>query len=70
MIGKIARELNYEYFRRLVPVVIARASNVDIRTAVLDLIARISRTNPPQTAPASLDTTSVVRSTSSFRGKE
>ena len=60
----------YDRFRSLSLLVINRRPDVDIWTAVFDLINTFSHVTPPPSAPASLDETPVIRSSSSFQGSE
>lgn len=60
----------YDRFRTLSLLVISRRSDVDIWTAVFDLISTFSNVTPPPSAPASFDETPVTRSSSSFQGSE
>ena len=60
----------YDRFRTLSLLVISRRSDVDIWTAVFNLISTFSHVTPPPSAPASFDETPVIRSSSSFQGSE
>lgn len=61
---------NYEHFRALSQLIIKKASDVEIWSAVLNLILTVSRATPPASIPASSDSTPVTVSSSSFQGSE
>ena len=61
---------NHEYFRPLVLSVTENAPDPAIWEAVFSLLETLSHVTPPPSAPASLDATPVVRSSSSFQGGE
>ena len=63
-------DLNYEYYRALVRLVIQKASDVDIWSAVFNLITTISRLTPPTSIAPSFDGTPITRSSASQQGSE
>ena len=63
-------DFDYEYYRPLSRLVIKNAPDVDIWTAVLDLINTLSHVTPPGTITPSYDGTPVTRSSASFQGSE
>ena len=61
---------NFECFRTLSLLVIDQRPDTDIWKAVFSLVNNLSSVTPPPSAPASLDDTPVIRSSSSFQGSE
>ncbi|KJZ71187.1 hypothetical protein HIM_09442 [Hirsutella minnesotensis 3608] len=50
-------DLKYSYYRHLVRLVIQKASDFDVWSAVLDLITKLTRATPPTSAPATFNVT-------------
>ena len=63
-------DLNYEYYRALVRLVIQKASDVDIWSAVFNLITTISRLTPPTSIAPSFDGPPITHSSASQQGSE
>ena len=61
---------NYQHYRPLSQLVIKKASDVNIWSAVFELIITVSRTTPPTSIPVSFDGTPITKSSSSFQGSE
>ena len=64
------RDFDYQYYRSLARLVIDKAPDTDIWSAVLNLITTISRTSPPASIAPSFDGTPITRSSASFQGNE
>ena len=63
-------DFNYEHYRALSRLVIKKASDVGIWTAVFDLIITLSRISPPASIPPSFDGTPITHSSASQQGSE
>lgn len=63
-------DFNYEHYRSLARLVIRGASDVDIWSAVVNLIITVSGLTPPTNIPVSYDGTPITHSSSSQQGSE
>ncbi len=63
-------DFNYQHYRPLSQLVIKKASDVDVWSAVFNLIATLTRLSPPTSIAPSFDGTPITRSSASFQGKE
>ena len=63
-------DLDYNHFRPLSRLVIDSASDIDIWSAVFDLINALARVTPPTSLPPTFDDTPVTRSSASLEGSE
>ena len=61
---------NYQHYRPLSQLVIKRASDVNIWSAVFELIITVSRTTPPTSIPVSFEGTPIISSSASQQGGE
>jgi hypothetical protein len=61
---------NYQQYRPLARLVINKASDIDIWSAVLNLISTISWITPPASIPPSFDGTPIIHSSASQQGAE
>ncbi len=62
--------LNYQYYRTLSQLVINKATDLDIWTAVFSLITILSRVTPPRSIPPLFDGTPVIYSSALMQGDE
>ncbi|KJZ69638.1 hypothetical protein HIM_10977 [Hirsutella minnesotensis 3608] len=63
-------DFTYSYYRPLVRLVLQRASDSEIWSAVLDLISTLTRVTPPASVPATFDSTPITHSSASQQGAE
>lgn len=63
-------DFNYVDYRPLVALVIKGAPNLEIWTAVLDLISKLSRATPPPSVPPVVESTPIKHSSASQQGSE
>ena len=63
-------DFNYEYYRALSQLVIRKASDVNIWSAVFDLIITLSRMTPPASIPLLFDGTPITHCSASQQGDE
>ncbi|KAM4066706.1 kinase [Hirsutella rhossiliensis] len=63
-------DFNYSYYRPLVRLAIQEASDLEIWSAVLDLIGTVTRATPPESIPATFDNTPITHSSASQQGTE
>ncbi|KAM4067829.1 hypothetical protein HRG_009805 [Hirsutella rhossiliensis] len=69
--GRVRKgDFNYSNYRPLVRLIIQKASGSEIWTAVLDLIATLTRVTPPGSIPATFDSTPITHSSASQQGTE
>ena len=61
---------NYSYYRPLVRLVLQKASDSQIWSAVLDLITTLTRVTPPASIPATFDSTPITHSSASQQDAE
>lgn len=71
LFGRLQRgDLKYNCCRPLARLVIQRASDSEIWSAVLDLITDLSRVTPPASVPVTFDSTPITHSSASQQGGE
>ncbi|KAF2459673.1 hypothetical protein BDY21DRAFT_338901 [Lineolata rhizophorae] len=63
-------DFNYGYYRPLVRLVIQKAPDSQIWSAVFDLITTLTRATPPASVPVSFDSTPITHSSASQQGAE
>ncbi|KJZ74259.1 hypothetical protein HIM_06265 [Hirsutella minnesotensis 3608] len=63
-------DFTYSYYRPLVRLVLRKASDSEIWSAVLDLITTLTRVTPPESVPATFDSTPITHSSASQQGVE
>ena len=63
-------DYDYNHFRALSQLVIDSASDIDVWSAVFNLISAVARVTPPRSIALSFDDTPSTRSTSSLEGSE
>ncbi|PHH88294.1 hypothetical protein CDD83_7724 [Cordyceps sp. RAO-2017] len=63
-------DFTYSYYRPLVEGVLQKASDIEIWSAVLDLIATLTRVTPPESIPTKFDSTPITHSSASQQGAE
>jgi hypothetical protein len=71
LFGRVRKgDFNYDDYRQLVRLVARKASDSDIWSAVLDLVAKLSRRTPPTSILATFDSTPITHSSASQQGSE
>ncbi|KJZ68312.1 hypothetical protein HIM_12297 [Hirsutella minnesotensis 3608] len=63
-------DFTYIYYRPLVRLVLQKASDSEIWSAVLGLISTLNRVTPPESVPATFDSTPITHSSASQQGAE
>ncbi|PHH90114.1 hypothetical protein CDD83_4460 [Cordyceps sp. RAO-2017] len=63
-------DFTYSYYRPIVRLLLQKTSDVEIWSAVLDLITTLVRVTPPASIPATFDSTPITHSSASQQGAE
>ena len=63
-------DYDYNHFRALSRLVIDSASDINIWSAVIDLVSSVARVTPPRSIAPSFDGIPITHSSASFQGKE
>ncbi|RMZ90674.1 hypothetical protein DV736_g2093, partial [Chaetothyriales sp. CBS 134916] len=71
LFGRVRKgDFNYDHYRPLVKLVIQKAADFEIWSAVLDLITTLSRVTPPTSIPTTFYDTPITHSSASQQGAE